>query len=370
MLATRLISLDEAAGLAREWNALVDAMPFPSFFCTWEWVSTWWEQLGAGSEPVILGFFEGPRLRGVLPLAARRLSLGRECLSGRVLEFCGRGACPDHLDLIASREDAGDCLAALDDFFGERDHLRWDVLLLSHLSAGGSLGTWAGPRRKASGSTCQTVSTAPYLPISGTFGDYAKKCLRERGTTLRRKRRRLAEQGLVYHAGAGIEDKAGLGILFDLHGRRSQAKGLDSAFTANQVFGFHEALVPRIRDRGWGFFRYLGNDERCVAALYGFFFQNRILYYQIGHDPSFDQLSPGAVLMYGVIEEAFERGVAEFDFLRGGESYKSLWTDSQRDLLQVRACNSTPGGVLSSIAYAGRRCLAKTRRNLFPGTSR
>jgi CelD/BcsL family acetyltransferase involved in cellulose biosynthesis len=44
----------------------------------------------------------------------------------------------------------------------------------------------------------------------------------------------------------------------------------------------------------------------------------------------FRELSPGTVLMERVLRDAFAAGHREFDFTRGDESYKNLWTTHSR----------------------------------------
>jgi CelD/BcsL family acetyltransferase involved in cellulose biosynthesis len=47
-------------------------------------------------------------------------------------------------------------------------------------------------------------------------------------------------------------------------------------------------------------------------------------------DPAWSQKSVGLVLMGCAIEEAIRTGHDEYDFLRGDEDYKFMWTTSTR----------------------------------------
>jgi CelD/BcsL family acetyltransferase involved in cellulose biosynthesis len=55
-----------------------------------------------------------------------------------------------------------------------------------------------------------------------------------------------------------------------------------------------------------------------------------------------NKLSPGAVLLGWVIEEAVAEGMAEVDFLRQREAYKYLWGARDRINYKVYVDKSAP----------------------------
>ena len=58
--------------------------------------------------------------------------------------------------------------------------------------------------------------------------------------------------------------------------------------------------------------------------------------YNSGFDPLHAKLAPGIVLLTHVIRDAINRGVPEFDFLRGEEAYKYAFGPTPQDLFRVR----------------------------------
>ena len=62
-------------------------------------------------------------------------------------------------------------------------------------------------------------------------------------------------------------------------------------------------------------------------------------YYHTGFTLEHRKLSPGFVLLGHIMQDAFERDINEFDFLRGDEEYKYRWTESKRNLYQFGICN-------------------------------
>jgi CelD/BcsL family acetyltransferase involved in cellulose biosynthesis len=66
-------------------------------------------------------------------------------------------------------------------------------------------------------------------------------------------------------------------------------------------------------------------DRRIVAVLGGLVSGRRFHYYISGSDPALARLQLGHLLVGHAIEQAIAERLAEFDFLRGAESYKRLW---------------------------------------------
>jgi CelD/BcsL family acetyltransferase involved in cellulose biosynthesis len=68
-----------------------------------------------------------------------------------------------------------------------------------------------------------------------------------------------------------------------------------------------------------------------MAALYGFQERETFYCYMQGFDSAHAGLSPGVMLVGGVIEDLTRRGVKRVDFLRGREPYKYWWGARDRE---------------------------------------
>lgn len=102
--------------------------------------------------------------------------------------------------------------------------------------------------------------------------------------------------------------------------------------------------------------------DQIVAALLGFQRGTRLAYYTSGSDPAWAHRSVMKVVLSAAIEDAFERGLTEFDFLRGEEPYKRQYTSSQRQLWEVRLASGMVGRALWALdegQAAGRRILKR-----------
>src|SRR5207248_1190803 len=65
--------------------------------------------------------------------------------------------------------------------------------------------------------------------------------------------------------------------------------------------------------------------RRVAAALYSLVGHGRWCCYLSAFETGLEDLSPGALLLRAVIEQAIREGYREVDFLRGREPYKYVW---------------------------------------------
>jgi len=179
----------------------------------------------------------------------------------------------------------------------------------------------------------KAVTVAPFKTLPKHFDDLIE--------TFKKKKRYNLRAGVRKTLNAGAEmitssDKGTHAAFFKnlcrLHKKRVEEKALDSSFVGLRVEQFHLDLLSGTDNaRFYG----LQLDNKVIAVIYGYEFCNHFYYYQVAHDPDFKDLSPGSVLLYLVIEDCCSRGMAEFNFLQGNESYKRIWTDQSRMLYRA-----------------------------------
>jgi hypothetical protein len=374
MYTVSIADLNEFRDSREPWNTLVRQMHFPSIFCTWEWIYTWWEYFGEQYEPLILFIYNRSELVGIFPLA-RRKRITRDWLMGRTLTYCGSNELyPDHLDIICSQKEAYGCLNAVFSFLA-REYKDWETLSLSTLAEDSTivarLMTNDAPFRFES----RRTSMAPFVPLSGSFDDYINTFDSKQRYNFRSRRKKLYEQhGMKYVACDPSRQSDGLKILFKLHELRAQRKNIVSTFRGDQMFEYHNTLVNRLNQHSVVSLRFLKNEKETIAASYNFTFEGRVFSYQKGIDPAWERFGPGMVIVYEAIQEAFARGYHEYNFLRGGEEYKNTWTKHHRDLFLYNIYNNSVRGMLArisscSIRSVKRRVKALSRHATFTNSS-
>jgi len=323
--------------LQPEWNALLDHAARKSAFLRHEFMFTWWTNYGRQQRGatlfILLARDRERRLVGVLPLYREKSRW--PVIGVRELRFLGSvHEAPEYLDVIAAdnaltAKIVATLLAGLANLRAQYDLLRLadmaeDALLLSFLpswtdSHGGQLYQWPW-------------MVCPHIKITGDFESYLKTVSSNHRANFRRQQRKLNESHQVTMdvATTPAQVENDFEKLFALHHQRWAGRQETSAFDNAISHAFHRELVKKMAANDVVRIFSLKCDGQIVANLYGYFYDNRLLYYQAGFDLAFESKSVGLILMGLVLQYCFAHGYSEFDFLRGLEEYKFRWTKATR----------------------------------------
>jgi CelD/BcsL family acetyltransferase involved in cellulose biosynthesis len=221
----------------------------------------------------------------------------------------------------------------------------WDVMDLNNLLAGSSLLTHAPD---LGGFDCKRSSSTPcpHLPIQGGFEEFVRARSQLARFRLAGKLKKLFARETIRHVAAADPEAVSRGLrdLFLLHKMRSDSKGMRTNFASADVERFHLRLGPLFLKEGILQLHLLYGGETPVDAHYSFRYGNKLLNYQQGFNPSYANLSVGALSLYLEMRQAFAEGLSEYDFLKGEESYKFLWTDVVRPQFSLKVYGSTRRG--------------------------
>lgn len=298
-------------------TTLAQAMAYPSFFCTGDWLAAVSSGLPLSERPVVLQVKEKDRVIAVLPLVSTTNTLG-----GRDLHYLGAAFYPDPLGLICAPDNRDRAVAAIQQHLASDSH--WDRLVLSFILED-ELQAWGVPGNQ--------ISVEPYKVLNSSFEELLKQFKNKKRYNLRSMYRKTVEAGAEFVKAADAASRQQmLDGLLDLHTRRAGERGIDSTFVGSRVEYLHRRLVTLCDNVVLYGITIHG---RPITILYGFEFAQRFFYYQIAHDPAFGHWSPGTVLLMHVLEDCCTNGVQEFNFLQGDEGYKSTWTTEARPLYQL-----------------------------------
>jgi CelD/BcsL family acetyltransferase involved in cellulose biosynthesis len=89
-------------------------------------------------------------------------------------------------------------------------------------------------------------------------------------------------------------------------------------------------------------------SDKMLAFLVNIRFGGKIYHYNTCFDEVAGPISPGMLLHSVAIQDAFTRGLAEYDFLSGDEPYKERWCSGRRDIQHVALFHS---GLRSRLAF-------------------
>jgi CelD/BcsL family acetyltransferase involved in cellulose biosynthesis len=354
-----LRTAEEFRDLRDEWNALLASSRSDSLFLTWEWLFTWWQHLGVAGRLDILVVRDGDRLKGVAPLARAGSAPERWFLAPRH-RLLGTGTVgSDYLDLIVEEGAETETVEALTRHFERNGSL----VELGQLARGSST---AAKVAEALGRRGWTVvesftNVCPVVDLEGkTWESFVASLGPSHRQNVRRRLRKLETRFAVRldraESEAALEEA--LEILVRLHRQRWDARGGSDALDDPAVVGFHREFARLALARGWLRLYVLRLDGRPTAALYGFRYGDRFLYYQSGFDPAFADMSVGLVIMALAIRSAIEEGLREYDLLHGAEPYKFHWATGVRELGRLELY---PPSLESLLQRTARRAVRGTK---------
>ncbi|MGD9765051.1 MAG: GNAT family N-acetyltransferase [Candidatus Binatia bacterium] len=299
------------AAAANEWRGYEPA----SVFQRYELARAWWESYGGDAQLVIVRA-ESAGGSALLPLV--------RCSAAPQFEVLGAGSF-DHLDVllrgVAPLDRVRDALACI----GCR-HLR----------------IRATPRASALAQMVPQVFTAaderPFsaMPVVHTGSTTAAELRQRHPRGAYRHRRLLARGGRVEDV---TEARTARHLL--AWALRHKRAALDDAQ--------RDWLDPDARFEGWLaalIDQHLGGLVRLVqlkvasataATLLFFAESSRWSLYLIAYDPEFRSDSPGAVLLWSVLERAAESHVPSVNMLTGEQWFKTRWQDGAVPLVTIDA---------------------------------
>ncbi len=305
--------------LKAEWNDLLHRSISDTLFLTWEWQSTWWENLGVGELRIITMREDNHTLVGIAPLFEETWNDGTKSLS-----LIGCVDVSDYLDVIAARGHAEQVYAALLDTLTRADFPAWNGgLCLCTLPEASPTNTQLKAMAEARGLSTEWKlhDVAPAIDLPAAWDAYLEMLDKKQRHEVRRKLRRVEETNHQWYTiDAAAEVDQAIADFIDLHKLSRPDKHL---FMDQRMQQFFVDMARRLQPRGWLQLAFLEIDGVRAASILNFVYNDAVLVYNSGYDPAkYGAFSPGIVLFAFSIQDAIAAKRRRFDFLRGNEAYK------------------------------------------------
>lgn len=327
------LPLSDALSLGLDaWEVLQAGAESPSPFMSWAWHRAWADAAPEAEESEALVLQDaGAGVQALVPVLSQRSLFHRVPVTALTWAIGDLG-CPDHLDLLTA---PGTQVAGLVPLLEELD---WQILVLSNLAPDAP-----GVRRLCEALTGngyairrQPLWACPYLDLCGDWESYLASLSAKRRQGLRYLERNLYRRHAVTitdYNGDQVDE--GWRHLVRLHERRWQGVGGAGALSDPRIDRLHRRFAAELSRRGQLWLTTLDLDGEPAAAWYGFTWRDAVYFYQCGRDPRWERESVGQYLIGAMIRRGMERGFRRFEFLRGNDPYKRLWTTTQRTTEEV-----------------------------------
>jgi len=360
MEVTEIREPSAIAELQAEWSDLVDQCPTATIFQTWEWNEAWWQAFGADKELRLLAMRDAGTLVGLAPLCIERyFGLKR-------LVFLGTPS-SDYMDILATERATGDACAATLEYLQGARGFHWAALQCLRPGSVVSREIVSEPPCRESQTTMSWADQepCPFAQLPATWDEYIKQLGGEtRRNTAKYERRLLRTfKSVESETAQGNQAHTAADVLLNLHFRRSDQRGWRTLLADKRMHEFIHRVVESFSERGWLRLHVLCLDNTPGAASLCFLFRERYWAYNSGFAPEYTGLSLGTMMLMTTIRSAIAECCTEFDFLRGGEAYKSHWASGVR---MNRQMVTRPRGFLAPTVLRGlewaRRARACVRR--------
>ena len=338
------------------WDAIAARNPVATPFSGWAFQRAWWDAYGANAHEETLVLVPADAPAGadpvaIVPLMHRHEVEPSDALTHTTMRhgadvettrvpptatavFFGASYHADYATILAAPADLPAVAEALVAYLAAPSERRpWDVVDLRRLRCGDptaeALAAAFGAREIEEGWTlnleredvCPVVTFPAGMDMEAYLATLGKKERHE----IRRKVRRAEAAGEV-RLDDSPDPLADLETFIELHQKKWGADGLfpdtpggaQSRVLFRRLFELHGPDGP-LR------LTFLSVAGRRIAAGIHFETADGYLYYNAGVDPDARDLSPGVLMVHGLIARALAAGVRRLDFLRGNEPYKYDW---------------------------------------------
>jgi CelD/BcsL family acetyltransferase involved in cellulose biosynthesis len=357
--------LDALAALEPSWADLAERTPRASVFQTHAWNACWWKAFRNSDELLVILVYEGPRLAGVAPMMVVREGTAPGGTRRKVCFIGSQNHASDYCDFITDPAIPGALPALLDEIVAGG----FDRIDLSHFP---SHSPNRGPIMQYFARTRAPVfvETEAQAPVR-ILGDAQADRAAANKSSLKRHMRYFEKSGaLHFHKCASEAEILGyLDAFFEQHKARRVLAGSSSQFCEPAQRDFYRDLVGALCAAGWLRFDVVQFDGAPLAFHFGFEYKGRFLWYKPTFDVRFADKSPGEVLIKFLLEDAIARGLEEFDFTVGSESFKYRFANLTRHNERIVVFRSAWDYWIYLGARRGKAMLKKLLRRDAPATA-
>lgn len=321
--------------LSVEWNVLLKRSITDTPFSTFEWHQNWWGAYHPG-DLWVLSFRDGNNeVQGIASFFIESDEQGK-----RIVHFVGCEDVTDYLDILVDKMHHEAVYESLADALIEHRNL-YDVLDLCNIPAESPTCTQFAEILQAKGFDVSVTlqEVCPVVPLPETFDDYLQMLDKKQRKEIQRKLRKangLSDSIHWYMVNGSHDLETEIDKFLQLMAASHPEKA--QFLEDQQHVQFFKTLVPAAHQAGWLQMNFLEVAGEPVAAYVNFDYNNKILVYNSGLEPTkAANLSPGIVLLSYNIEHAIEHKREEFDFLRGDEQYKYRMGGQNTEVYNLKA---------------------------------
>ncbi|MGL4942506.1 MAG: GNAT family N-acetyltransferase [Thermoguttaceae bacterium] len=321
----------EFAALRPRWDALAKDAAYPNIFTTWEWVSIWWKHFACEPQTarrwelfVVVVENHDSEIVGIFPWY--------RVVGTKQINWLGFGArpCAEYLGPIIHRDSVDAVAEAVVEFLGANPN-QWNTIFFEDYALDDT-GTvaFASALKRRFVSRAAEGEPRYYISLPDSYAAYLQTLTsHNRG----KKKNRLNQSKSRYSATTSVVTvetlDEGFSALVNLTTQSRIRAGQDSPFQNRAYAAFHRELLETLLPLNRAELFLLNYAEVPAGIWYTYTLGGKVYGYQQGCASQCDG-SPGDVTLQNLLIHLIENRFEEFDFLRGGEWYKTSYTETTR----------------------------------------
>ena len=230
---------------------------------------------------------------GAVKRQSKTIGISPLLLKKNIASFIGDSNVCDYQDFVVEPgEEAAFCSTLLDNLVAQKitrlnlAPLRPDSVVLNSLTKAAERQGWLA--------SCSKEDVTVELDLPGTWEDYLQMLSGKQRHELKRKIRRLDEEGTLTYRNSTDANRHDVDIFLKLFQDSREDK---AAFLTSRMEGFFRALATAMARRGLLRLNFLELDKRVVAATMCFDYRDTVYLYNSGYEPDYGWLSVGVRLV-------------------------------------------------------------------------
>ena len=327
---------EEFLSLERDWKSLLGRSRDLHIFQTYEWNLVWWENFSRYYHLNIIVLKENDNTVGILPLVYSKQGFG--IVNWRRYEFMAPCVSNYHDVILAEDADIRQVLMVLKDYILSNFSIL-DYLELRYIPAESPLSIIFNDSRNLPDINRVSFEHEPAqkVDIDEPWDRYFSSRSRNLRHDIKHKLKRINEAGNLEYADCKDEKRLNemLLCMTNMQIDNWDRRGRESWLEQKEYQAFDRQIGAICLKNGWLFSHYLTLDKNVIACHFGFKFNKHVYYHEIAYSMSHFNFSPGKLLQYFELKEAFDLGLKAFDFAQGSSFYKDRWCNKERKTYRI-----------------------------------
>lgn len=314
-------------GLQPQWEELLEKSPANDIFLTPAWFFSWWPVFKKNKQLFFLAFWQDHILIGLFPLYKIKK------LFFNIITFSGSPVQADRMDMIIAENFEKECFTAFEQWiFGRKD---WDIILLKDFAPLTSNASIFSKLLAMRGRKHLLSKDEPnYYITTSDFTDFeeyiATKLSRKCKHSYNNTRNKLKKVSAVVFeickqlSMTNIESMENLSLKNSIRGSVGK-----SFFNIPENKKFLKNLIEHDQNNHNIQLCFYTIKNILVSYILIFSYNNKIGAYITATDKNMKKISIGSLVFFQCIKYGITNKYQEFDFLKGGEKYKTRFCNKQ-----------------------------------------